>query len=153
MLRLLPLMVFFWEIHVFLQLIWRGLFRATWAFSTVKTMICRKRSFQKLTQFLHGNNVLGAAACNIDGFLFWEIHLFLQLSWIGLFGTKWAFSTLKTLTCRKHSFLKRTQLSQRNNVLEAAASNIGGFLCRDTRVSSSQVNRPIWNVDSLSQCS
>jgi hypothetical protein len=63
------------------------------------------------------------------------------------------FSTLKTLSCRKHSFQKLTQLSQRHNELDAAASNIGGFLWRDTRVSSSQLNRPIGNEESLSPCS
>jgi hypothetical protein len=57
---------------------------------------------------------------------------------------------MKTMICRKHSFEKRTQLSQRNNELDAAASNIGGFLWRDTRVSSTQLNRPIGNEESLS---
>jgi hypothetical protein len=35
-------------------------------FSTLKTEICWKYSFQKLTQFSQGNNVLDAAASNID---------------------------------------------------------------------------------------
>jgi hypothetical protein len=35
-------------------------------------------------------------------------------------------------------------------VLDVPASNIGGFLSRDTFVSSTQMNRPIWNKESLS---
>jgi hypothetical protein len=42
-------------------------------------MIYRKYSFQKLPQLAQGNNVLVAAASNIDGFL-GEIRVFLQLS-------------------------------------------------------------------------
>jgi hypothetical protein len=35
-------------------------------------------------------------------------------------------------------------------VLDAAACNLDGFLWRDTCVSSTQLNRPIWNKQSLS---
>jgi hypothetical protein len=38
-------------------------------YSTWKTMISRKCSFQKLPVLLHRNNVVDAAASNIDGFL------------------------------------------------------------------------------------
>jgi hypothetical protein len=38
----------------------------------------------------------------------------------------------------------------RNNVLAAAASNIDGFLWRDTRVSPMQLNRIVGNQMSLS---
>jgi hypothetical protein len=48
-------------------------------FTILKILIGRKDSFQKLTQFSHGNNVLEAAASNIDGF-FEEIHVGFQLS-------------------------------------------------------------------------
>jgi hypothetical protein len=50
-------------------------------------MIDSKYSFEDLTQFSQGNNVIDAAASNIDGF-FAEIHVFLQLRLIGLFGIK-----------------------------------------------------------------
>jgi hypothetical protein len=52
-------------------------------------------------------------------------------------------STLKQLIWMMHFFQKLTQFSQRNNVLDAAATNIDGFLWRDTCVSSTQLNRPI----------
>jgi hypothetical protein len=38
-------------------------------FSTLKTMICRKYSFQKLNEFSQGNNVPDVPASNSDGFL------------------------------------------------------------------------------------
>jgi hypothetical protein len=44
---------------------------------------------------------------------------------------------------------KIPQFSQGKNVLNAAASNIDGYLWSDTCVSSTQLNRPIWNKQSL----
>jgi hypothetical protein len=58
-------------------------------------------------------------------------------------------STLKTKICWIFSFQKLTQFSQRNNALEAPASNIDGFLCIDTCVSSIQLNRHIWGKQSI----
>jgi hypothetical protein len=40
---------------------------------------------------------------------------------------------------------KRTQFSQGNNVVDAAASNRDRFLSQDICVSSTQLKRPIWN--------
>jgi hypothetical protein len=54
-------------------------------------------------------------------------------------------STLKILRCRKYSFQKLTQFSQRNNVLNAPASNTDGFLSRDICVSSNSLDRYTWN--------
>jgi hypothetical protein len=47
------------------------------------------------------------------------------------------------MVCRKYSFQRVSEFSQGNNLLEAAASNMDGFLWRDTFVSSSQLNRAI----------
>jgi hypothetical protein len=58
-------------------------------------------------------------------------------------------STLKTVNRRNFSFQKLTLFSQGNNVLDAAASNIDGFLWREREVSSTQLNRPIWSKESL----
>jgi hypothetical protein len=60
------------------------------------------------------------------------------------------YSTLKTLICRKYAFQKLTQLSQGKNVLDDPASKADGFLYRETYISSTQLNRPIWNKMSLS---
>jgi hypothetical protein len=48
-------------------------------FSTLKTMIGSKYSFQKLTHFSQGSNLVDAAASKTDVF-FGEIYVFLQLS-------------------------------------------------------------------------
>jgi hypothetical protein len=47
--------------------------------STFENLSCRKDSFQKLTIFSQGNNVLYATTSNRDSFL-GEIHVFLQCS-------------------------------------------------------------------------
>jgi hypothetical protein len=48
-------------------------------------------------------------------------------------------------------FLSKTNLTLTgNNVQDAAASNIDGFLWRDACVSSTQLNRPFGNKMSLS---
>jgi hypothetical protein len=60
------------------------------------------------------------------------------------------FSNLKNLSSKKYSFQYLSQFSQGNNVLEVAASNIGVFLRRDTSVSSTLLNKPIWSKDTLS---
>jgi hypothetical protein len=54
-------------------------------------------------------------------------------------------STLKPLSCNKYSFQKLSQFSQGGNVLDAPASNTGGFHLGDACVSSTQMNRLIWN--------
>jgi hypothetical protein len=48
-------------------------------FYTLEILSSRKNSSQKLTPLSLGNNVLGAAASNIDGSL-GDINVFLQLS-------------------------------------------------------------------------
>jgi hypothetical protein len=59
--------------------------------------------------------------------------------------------TLKNLSCKMYSFQKLTQFSQGNNVLDAPASKTDCFLSRDTCVSSTHLNRSVWNKMSLSQ--
>jgi hypothetical protein len=53
--------------------------------------------------------------------------------------------SLKILRSRKFPFQKLIQFRQQNKVLEDPASNTDGFLWRDTSVSSSHLNRNIWN--------
>jgi positive regulator of sigma E activity len=66
---LLTYMVSFGEIHVFLQLCRIAYLEQTEPVSTLKIVIFGKYSFQKLTQFSHGNNMLEALPFNTDGFL------------------------------------------------------------------------------------
>jgi hypothetical protein len=82
--------------------------------------------------------------------VFWEIHVFLQINWIGLCKTQWTFLHLETVISRKYSFQKLLEYSQGKSVVDAAASNIHGFPSRDTSVSSTHQNRTLWNKMSLS---
>jgi len=112
--------------------------------STLKHLLFTKYFFQKLTQLSQRNNVLLASVSTQMEFLR-EIHVFLQVRWIGGSAAKWAFSILKTLVCRKYSFQNLTEFSWPNNVLDVAATFIAGFLWRDAYGSSTQVKRPIWS--------
>jgi hypothetical protein len=98
-------------------------------FYSLKTLLDRKHSFQKLTKFLLGNKVLETPVfCR-------EIHVFFQLRCIGLFGTKCVFLPIKNPNRHAYSFQKLNQLSQVNKLLDAPVSNLNGFPSRDTRVS------------------
>jgi hypothetical protein len=100
-------------------------------------MISRKYSFQKLLLLLHRNNVVDAAASNIDGFLCSDACA-LYLSLIHLIGTKRAYLHLekpKLPEVWSHIW------SHINNVLDAAAASLDGFLWSGTCVSSTQLNR------------
>jgi hypothetical protein len=127
MLLLLTQIVFLQRIHLFLPLRWRGLFGIKWAFLQLNTMICRKYSFQKRNEFWQGNNVPDVPASNTDGFFFWEIYVFLQLSWIGLFAGNRAYVHLETPKLQERFLQKRTQCSLSKNVLVCAASNMNRF--------------------------
>jgi hypothetical protein len=149
MLQLLTQTVFFGEIHVFFQLSWIHLFGVNIAYLHLKYISCRKYSVKKLSHFTDGNNLQDAPASNTNSCL-GVIHVFFQLNCICLFETFVPFSTLKTMIFRKYSFQKVTQFPHRNNVLQAAVSNLDSFLCRDTCVFLTQLNRSIWNKMSLS---
>ena len=113
--------------HVFLLLSWRGHFGANWPMSTLNHLPCRKYSFQNVTWFSQGNNVAYAAVSHLDS-LFGEIHVFLQLGWIGLLVGHWNYHHCKYLSCRKYSFPNVNQFSRGRNVRNSVASNIDGFL-------------------------
>jgi hypothetical protein len=90
-------------------------------------VIGRTYTYQKLTQFSQGNNVLDAHASNTGGFLS-EIHVFHHLNREGLLEKTEPISTLKQLSYRKYPFQKLNQLSQGDNMQDTAVSNIDGFL-------------------------
>jgi hypothetical protein len=76
---------------------------------------------------------------------FGEIHVFVQLNWIGLFGTKWAFLH------PENSDLQKVFLSRTNSVLTGKPCTRCScfwhkwFSFKHTCVSSTQLNRPICN--------
>ena len=81
---------------------------------------------------------------------FWEIHVFLQLSWIGLFGTKSGYIHLEK------SKLQEVFLSKSNAFLSGEQCArwwrlyARWFYCRDTCGYSSHRKGPISNMESLS---
>jgi hypothetical protein len=91
-----------------------------------KTMIC-KYCFVKLTEYWQKTMFLILMLLTQMVF-FWVIYVFLQLSWISLFELTEPMSTLKKLSCSKYSLQKLTQFSERNNVLDAPASNTDSCL-------------------------
>jgi hypothetical protein len=149
MLQILTYLVFFGEIHVFLQNSWIYLLEQAYPSSTLKLLSCRKYSFQKLSQFAWGNNVHGSHASH-TGFFFSRDTCVSSSYLKSPIWNKEPFYTLKILSCRKYFFEKHTQFLQGNNVLVAPPSNIYGSLWRYTFVSLTKLNWPIWNKMNLS---
>jgi hypothetical protein len=89
-------------------------------------MICRKYSFQKLTQFSLGNKALYTPASYSDGFLR-GIHEFFLSSWIALLDQTEPMATLKHVCCRKYSCQNINGFSQGNSMVDAAACNTVGL--------------------------
>jgi hypothetical protein len=118
-------------------------------FSTLKTVICWKYSFQKQTQFSQEDNPLDAATSHTNGLLSRDMcfNNSAELAYLQQIET---FSTLKNLICTKYSLQNLSQFSQGNNVQDAAASNIDGFLWTDTCVPSTLLNNPILSNKTLS---
>jgi hypothetical protein len=133
MLHCLTLMVFFGEMPVFLQLSWIGLFTAKRDKLHLETPKLQEVFLSKTNTFLIGKQCARCSCSNTDSFSR-EIHVFLHLIWLSIFGKIKPFSSLKILICRKYSFQKLTQFSQGSNVRGDVASNIDGFLWRDTCV-------------------
>jgi hypothetical protein len=75
--------------------------------------------------------------------------VFHQLRLIGVLEQRQTISTLKNRNSRRYSFQKLTLFSQGNNVLDAVASNIHGYLWKDPCVSSCQLNSPIYSQERL----
>jgi hypothetical protein len=76
--------------------------------------------------------------------------VFLQLSGKGLFGKQRSYLHLEKPYLQEVFFSKTNSILTGNNVLDAPASHTNGFVLRDSCVSSTKVNRPIWKKESLS---
>jgi hypothetical protein len=68
---------------------------------------------------------------------FQAVHVFLQLTQIGLYGANIHYLHLENDDLQELFHQKLSQFSQGNNVLDAPASNTDGFLLRDICVSFS----------------
>jgi hypothetical protein len=91
---------------------------------------------------LAGNHVLDALYSDTDGFL-QQIHVFFQLNWIGLFGTQWPIFHFETFDLQEVFLSKTNSVLTRKQSTSAPATNIDGFPCRDTCVSTTLLNGPI----------
>jgi hypothetical protein len=113
-------------------------------FSTLKIVICRTCSFQNVTQFSQGNNMLYIPASKIYSFLLRDrsvssTHLNRPI-W-----NKRGYLHLENPWLQKYSLDKLAEFSKEFSVLDVPASDTNCFLLRDTCASSTQLNRPIWN--------
>jgi hypothetical protein len=111
-------MVFLGETRVF----WTHTKKPIWSKQSLSPPWNIMYSFQKLTQFKHGNNVLDAPVSNTDGFLE-KIHLFLQVRWRVLFGTKRALLHLENNGISKYS-LRNKCVSSTQLKFEANRANL-----------------------------
>jgi hypothetical protein len=127
MLLLLTQMVFLTWIHVLLQLSWKGIFGTKLSFNHLENSDLQEVLLSKTNLVLTGNQCARCCSFKQDGFRL-RIHVFLQLSWIGLLGVSRPYLNLEPHKLRKHSFEKGTQLSQISNVLDAPSSNTDGVL-------------------------
>jgi hypothetical protein len=118
--------------------------------STLKGMLSTKCSFQEVTQFSLCNNILNTPNPNQDSFLvsdMWVTSTELNRP----IWNKDPITTLKNPHFRKYPFQKRAQLSQGNNMKDAAPSKVDGSLWRE------HVFLPVswirhWNERRLSPC-
>jgi hypothetical protein len=88
-------------------------------------MICRKYSFQKLTQFSKEKNVLDVADSSIPGFL-------CRAKCVPSAQLNKPITTGKHCSLKKYSFPKLTQFSLLKKCAIVQNSNTNGFLTRDT---------------------
>jgi hypothetical protein len=104
----LPHMVFFGELHAFLPLTWIGLFWAKSAHLHLESPNFREVFLSKVNSVITEKQCAASFCFYTDDFLR-EIHVFLEVRWIGGSAAKWAFSIWKTLVRRKYSFQKLSE--------------------------------------------
>jgi hypothetical protein len=146
MLLHVPQMVTFWEIHVFFQLRWICLFGTKWAFLHLEKYDLHEIFLWKSNSVLTGNRVLVFTDCNFH-LLFGEIHVFLQLSWVGLFGANKAYLHFEIAKWQEILLSKTNSILKGKQCSRSPDSNTNGFLLRDKCVHSTQLNRPKWHLE------
>jgi hypothetical protein len=71
--------------------------------------------------------------------------VFLQIRRIGAFRINFVIIPIENPVGQAVFLSKLTLFSQGNNVVDSSPSNIDGIISRDKYVSSTQLNKPIWN--------
>jgi hypothetical protein len=92
--------------------------------------------------------MLDGLAANLDGFLSRDTYVS-SLSFIGAFGTKREYLYLEIQKFQDILLSKTNSILTGKECIDAAASNIDGYLWRNPCVSSSQPNSPICSKQRL----
>jgi hypothetical protein len=107
------------------------------------TYVSERFHFQKLTQF--SQETMCYMLLWLKQMVFFqEMHVFLQLTWIALFESKWAFLHLENSDFQEIFLWNTISILTGNDVLHAPATQTNGFLSRDACISSNHLNSPIW---------
>jgi hypothetical protein len=98
-------MIFFGEINAFLQVSWMGLLRTKWSY-TWNTYVAGVSTCKKVLNF-HRETMCLMVPLLRQTVSFREMYVFLNVSWLGLFGTKWTLMHLEHSEWQE-SFLWKT---------------------------------------------
>jgi hypothetical protein len=142
---LLIRMIFFWEMNMFLQLKWLGIFGTKWAFLNLENCDLHDVLLSTTNSIVSGKQCARGCSFYHGWFSVERFMSFFNSAVKDYLDHADPLSTLKYLHFRKYSFQRLTPFSQGNNVLHAAASNIDGFHRRDKCASPSHLNRTIWS--------
>jgi hypothetical protein len=146
-------MSLFGDIHEFLDHSCIGPFGTKWTLFQRENCDLQQVFLSKTNTVLIGKQWAGSSWFCHRCISYEKCICFLNLVDLGLFATKCAFLHLENCVCRKYSFKKLTEFSQRNQVVHAAANNTAVlfFFFGDLCASFTQLNRPIWNQWALLQ--
>jgi hypothetical protein len=142
-------MVFFWEIHVFLQKSWIILSAAHRAYIQLENCDLQEAYIAKTNSFVTWKQC-SRCCCSLQRWMSLERYVFLQFSRIGLFGTKWTFVHFDNYDFPE-VFLKKKLNSHRETMFLMLMLLTQIVFYRALYVFfSTQLTRPIYNKDSLS---
>jgi hypothetical protein len=116
-------MSLFGDIHEFLDHSCIGPFGTKWTLFQRENCDLQQVFLSKTNTVLIGKQWAGSSWFCHRCISYEKCICFLNLVDLGLFATKCAFLHLENCVCRKYSFKKLTEFSQRNQVVHAAANN------------------------------
>jgi hypothetical protein len=134
------------------QVCWIGLLRANTTYFHLETPKFQVVSLSKRSQFSQGK-ICSMLMLLTQMVFFRELHVFPQLTWLGVFGETWATVHLKNCNLLE-IFTSKQLIWHGKNAITVPASNIYGFPWRDQCVSTSLLNGPfckmslppMWNI-------
>ena len=142
MFLLLTRILSFWEIFVFHQLICLGQLERKNAILHLDNSYLEKIFLSKYNSVLRGKQCVRCCSFYHRWISFERYMCVFKSAEQAYLEQKVRFGALTIQDGRHYSFQSLTQFSQGINVLSAAASNTAIVLLRDTRIHSTQLNRP-----------